>query len=156
MYKKPGVYILFFVVVVSAIIVISYYMRAQEMERTDPVTVADYVLKLTMVGDVDGLRGMMHPDKKASYTPFTSEKREQLQQEAASDREKIGKETKISEIREYATTNGKPAAVAKIRKKSGEVYVIVLTREQNIYYYDSFHTLAAKDYKKLTLIKKAK
>lgn len=156
MYKRPGVYFVLFVLLLSGFLDFNYFLAGQETDRTDPVTVANYVLKLSLVGDVDGMRSMMHPDQKETYTPFTSEKREQLEKQVAYDREKIGKVTEISEIRELANFSGKPAVAAKIRKKSGEVYMIVLTKDQNLYYYDSFLTLGAKAYKKLKLIKKAK
>ena len=159
MYKRPGRYfVLFalFALLVSGFLGFNYFLAAQEVDRTDPVTVANYVLKLILVGDVDGLLAMMHPAQKETYTPFTSEIREQLQKQVANDREKIEKVLEISEIRELGNLSGKPAAAAKIRKKSGEVHVIVLTKEENLYYYDSFLTLGAKAYKKLKLIKKAK
>jgi len=156
MYKRPGIYLVLLILGVSGFLGINCFLAGQEMDRSDPVTVANYVLKLILVGDVDGLRAMMHPDQKETYTPFTSERREQLQKQAANDREKIEKVLKISEIRELANFSGKPAVAAKIRKKSSEVYVIVLTKEENLYYYDSFLTLGAKAYKTLKLIKKAK
>jgi hypothetical protein len=156
MYKRPGVYFVLFALFVSGFLDFNYFLAGQEIDQTDPVTVANYVLKLSLVGDVDGIRAMMHPDQKETYTPFTSEKREQLQKQVANDREKIGKVTEISEIRELTNFSGKPAVAAKIRKKSAEVYAIVLTKEENLYYYDRFLTLGAKAYKKLKLIKKTK
>ena len=156
MFKRSGVYFVLFALLVSGFLAFNYFLAAQEMDRTDPVTVANYVLKLILVGDVDGLLAMMHPDQKVSYTPFTPERREQFQKKVANDREKIEKVFEVSEIRDLANFSDKPAVAAKIMKKSGEVYVIVLTKEENLYYYDSFLTLGAKAYKKLNLIKKAK
>jgi hypothetical protein len=156
MFKRPGIYFVLFALLVSGFFDFNYFLAGQEMDRTDPVTVANYVLKLILVGDVDGLRAMMPPAQKETYTPFTSERREQLQKQVANDREKIGKVLEISEIRELSNFSGKPAVAAKIRKKSSEVHVIVLTKDENLYYYDSFLTLGSKAYKKLKLIKKAK
>ena len=156
MFKRPGLYIVLYALLICGFLAFNYFLAAQEMDRTDPVTVANYVLKLILVGDVDGLLAMMHPDQKVSYTPFTPERREQFQKKVANDREKIEKVFEVSEIRDLANFSDKPAVAAKIMKKSGEVYVIVLTKEENLYYYDSFLTLGAKAYKKLNLIKKAK
>lgn len=156
MYKRPGVYFVLFALLVCGFLGFDYFLAAQEIDRTDPVRVANYVLKLTLVGDVDGLLAMMHPNHKETYMPFTPERREQMQQQVANDKEKIGKVLAITEIRELANFSGKPAVAAKINKKSNEVHVIVLTREGNLYYYDSFLTLGAKAYKSLKLIKKAK
>lgn len=156
MYKRSGVYFVQFVLLLCGFLGFDYFLAAQEMDRTDPVKVANYVLKLILVGDVDGLLTTMHPNHKETYMPFTPERREQMQQQVANDREKIGKVLEISEIRELTNFSGKPAVAAKVNKKSDEVYVIVLTREGNLYYYDSFLTLGAKAYKKLKLIKKAK
>ena len=156
MYKRSGICFVLFVLLVCTFFDFKYYLAAQEMDRTNPVTVANYVLKLILVGDVDGLLAMMHPDQKETYTPFTPERREQMQKQVANDREKIEKVFEISEIRELPNFSDKPTVAAKIMKKSAEVYVIVLTREENLYYYDSFLTLGTKAYKKLKLIKKAK
>ena len=156
MYKRPGIYFILLTFGICGCLGINSFLEGQEMDRSDPVKVANYVLKLVMVGDVDGLRAMMHPDQQETYTPFTPERREQLLKQVENDREKIGKELEVSEIRELENFSGKPAAAAKIRKKSGDVYVIVLTIDKNLYYYDSFLTLGAKAYKKLNLIKKGK
>jgi len=156
MYKRPGIYFVLLTLGICGFFGINYFLEGQEVDRSDPVKVANYVLKLVIVGDVDGLRAMMHPNQQETYTPFTTERREQLQKQAENDKEKIGKVLEISEIRELENFSGKPAAAAKIRKKSGEVYVIVLIIDKNLYYYDSFLTLGAKAYKKLNLIKKAK
>jgi hypothetical protein len=149
-------YFVLFALLVCVFFDFNYFLAGQEIDRSDPVRVANYVIKLIIVGDVDGLREMMHPNQKETYTPFTVERREQLQKQATDEREKIEKVLEISEIRELGNFSGKPAVAAKIRKKSGEIYVIVLTKDENLYYYDSFFTLGAKAYKKLNLIKKAK
>ena len=156
MYKRSAVYCVLFVLLFCGFTGFDYFLSAQETDRTDPEKVANYVLKLILVGDVDGLLAVMHPTQKETYTPFTPERREQMQQQVANDREKIGKAMEISEIRELASFSGKPAVAAKVNKKSDDVYVIILTREENLYYYDSFLTLDAKAYKTLNLIKKAK
>lgn len=156
MYKRPGLYVVLFTLLVSGFLAFNYFLAAQEIDRTDPVTVANYVLKLILVGDVDGLLAMMHPDQKETYTPFTPGRREQFQKQVANDREKIEKVFEVSEVRDLANFSDKPAVAAKIMKKSGEVYAIVLIKEENLYYYDSLLTLGAKAYKKLNLIKKAK
>lgn len=152
MYKRPGIYFILLTFGIYGFLGINHFLEGQEMNRSDPVKVANYVLKLVLVGDVDGLRAMMHPDQQKTYTPFTPERREQLQEQAEKDRGKIGKVLEVSEIRELENFSGKPAVAAKIRKKSGDVYVIVLTIDKNLYYYDSFLTLGAKAYKKLNLI----
>jgi hypothetical protein len=156
MYKRRAVFFLLFVLLVSGLLDFNYFLAGQEMDQTDPVKLANYVLKLILVGDVDGLRAIMHPDQKETYTPFTIERREQLQQQVANDREKIEKVLEISEIRELTNFNDKPSVAARIRKKSGEVYVIVLTKDENLYYFETLLTLEAKAYKKLKLFKKPK
>jgi hypothetical protein len=156
-YKRPGVYFVLFALLGCGFPGFNDFLAGQdEMDRTDPVMVANYVLKLVLVGDVDGLLDMMPPAQKETYTPFTPERREQMQNQVTKDREKIEKVMEISEIREMDNISGKPAVVARIAKKADEVYVIVLTREENIYYYGSFLTLGADAYKALKLIKKAK
>ena len=60
----------------------------------------------------------------------------------------------VSEIRECTTFSGKPGIAAKVRQKSGELYVIVLSKVDNLYYYDNLLTLAPEAYNGLKLIKK--
>lgn len=155
MYKRQSAYVVFFALVVIGFFVFIHFLSGQGLDRTDPVKVANYVLKLILVGDVDGLLELMPDEQKKAYIPFTPEKREELQQQVTIDREKIGKSLEISEIREYSNPGGNPTVAAKIRKKSNEVFVIVLTLKENIYYYYSILSIGSKAYKQLKLIKKA-
>ena len=129
-------------------------LLGQSVDHADPIRVANYALGLIRVGDVDGLLEIMAPDLKKGYIPFTPEKREELQGIVHKDRELIGKFKEVTEIRECTTVGGKPGVAGRIWKKSGEVFVIILVKEDNLYYYESLLTMTAKAYKDLNLIKK--
>ncbi|UCH93734.1 MAG: hypothetical protein JSV88_26180 [Candidatus Aminicenantes bacterium] len=156
MYKKHSAISVLFPLLVIGFLGPVSILVCQDLDRTDPLAVANYALMLVRVGDVDGMLGIMDKDQKKAYVPFTPDKREEMQNAVKEYSEKIGKVTQVSEIRELTTLSGKPGVAAKIGKKSGEVVVIVLSKEDNIYYYDDFLTLTSKAYKQLKLIKKAK
>jgi len=129
-------------------------LLGQGTDFSDPVRIANYALGLIRVGDVDGLLEIMHNDQKKDYIPFTPDKREKLQEIIHKEKDSIGKYKKISELRECQTISGKPGVAGKVWKKSGEAFVVILVKENNLYYYESLLTMDAKAYKKLTLIKK--
>jgi hypothetical protein len=137
-------------------LVFSPLLVAQEPDLSDPVRVANDVLNFIQSDNADGMLAVMDPDQKQAYLPFTPDKRQEILRVIGKDKEKIGKVKEISEIRECTTFSGKPGIAAKVRQKSGELYVIILSKENNLYYYDNLLTLAPDAYKKLKLIKKIK
>lgn len=142
------------VVLLMGILVFSPLLVGQEPDLGDPVKVANDVLNYIHTDNADGMLAVMDPDQKQAYIPFTPDKRQEILRVIGKDKGKIGKVKKISEIRECTTFSGKPGIAAKIRKKSGELYVIILSKVDNLYYYDNLLTLTPDAYKKLKLIKK--
>jgi hypothetical protein len=143
-------------VLLMGFLVFSPLLVAQEPDLSDPVRVANDVLNFIQSDNADGMLAVMDPDQKQAYLPFTPDKRQEILRVIGKDKEKIGKVKEISEIRECTTFSGKPGIAAKVRQKSGELYVIILSKENNLYYYDNLLTLAPDAYKKLKLIKKIK
>jgi hypothetical protein len=157
MYHKRNICLLLLYLGFTSVFFQGSFLAGQETDRhTDPVMMANYVMALIRVGDVDGLLEIMEPEQKNAYQPFTSEKRQQLQEQAKNDSAKIGTELKISEIRKCTTSKGKPGVAAQVWKKKGEVLAIILLKEGNRYYFENLLTLTTDAYKKLKLIKKVK
>jgi hypothetical protein len=157
MYRKRSTCLMLLFLWFSGIIIPGIFLAGQEADRrTDPEKMANYVLGLIRVGDVDGLLEVMEPEQKNIYLPFTSEKRQELLQQVQKDSEKIGTELKISETRECSTMKGKPGIAARIWKKKKEVLVIILSKIENRYYYENLLTLSSDAYKELKRIKKVK
>jgi hypothetical protein len=142
------------VVLLMGFLVFSPLLVAQEPDLSDPVKVANDVLNFIQSDNADGMLAVMDPEQKQAYLPFTLDKRQEILRVIGKDKEKIGKVKTISEIRECTTFSGKPGIAAKVRKKSGELYVIILSKENNLYYYDNLLTLTPDAYKKLKFIKK--
>jgi hypothetical protein len=143
------------VVLLMGIIVFNTLLVAQEPDLTDPVKVANDVLKFIQSDDAEGMLAVMDPDQKQAYLPFTPDKRQEILRVIGKDKEKIGKVKEVSEIRQCTTFSGKPGIAAKVRRKSSELYVIILSKVDNLYYYDNLLTLTPNAYKKLKLIKES-
>jgi len=142
------------VVLLMAILVLSPLLVGQEPDLSDPVKVANDVLNFIQSDNAEGMLAVMDPDQKQAFLPFTPDKRQEILRVMGKDKEKIGKVKKISEIRECTTFSGKPGVAAKVRKKGSELYVIVLSKVDNLYYYDNLLTLTPDAYKELKLIQK--
>jgi hypothetical protein len=141
-------------VLLMGILVFSPLLVAQEPDLTDPVKVANDVLNFIQSDNAEGMLAVMDPDQKQAYLPFTPDKRQEILRVIGKDKEKIGKVKTVSEIRECTTFSGKPGIAAKVRRKSGELYVIILAKIDGLYYYDNLLTLTPDAYNNLKLIKK--
>ena len=140
-------------VILTAISGVAPLLMGQEPDLSDPVKVANDVLRFIQTDDADGMLAVMDPDQKSAYLPFTPDKRQEMLRMIEKDKEKIGKVKQISEIRACTTFTGKPGIAAKVRKKSDELYVVILSQQDNLYYYDNLLTLTPDAYNKLKLIK---
>jgi hypothetical protein len=136
-----------------AVLVSSPGLKSQEPDLSDPEKVANDAINFIQNDNAEGMLSIMDPDQKRAYLPFTPDKRQEMIRMINKDKEKIGKVKRVSEIRECTTFSGKPGIAAKVRKKSGELYVIILSKQDNLYYYDNLLTLTPDAYKKLKLIK---
>jgi hypothetical protein len=141
-------------ILLMGILIFSPLLAAQEPDLTDPVKVANDVLNFIQSDNAEGMLAVMDPEQKQAYLPFTPDKRQEILRVIEKDKEKIGKVKEVTEIRECTTFSGKPGIAAKIREKSSELYVIVLSKENDLYYYDNLLTLTPDAYDKLKLIKK--
>ena len=142
------------VVLLIVFLVFSSLLVGQEPDLSDPVKVANDVLNFIRSDNAQGMLAVMDPDQKQAYLPFTPDKRQEILRVIGKDKEKVGKVKTVSEIRECTTFSGKPGVAAKVRKKGGELYVIVLSKVDNLYYYDNLLTLTPDAYKELKLIEK--
>ena len=142
------------VMLLMGMLVFSPRLIAQEPDLTDPVKVANDVLNFIQTDNAEGMLAVMDPEQKQAYLPFTPDKRQEILSVFEKDKEKIGKVKEVTEIRECTTFSGKPGVAAKVRQKSSELYVIILSKEDKLYYYDNLLTLTTDAYDKLKLIKK--
>lgn len=153
MLRKPFA-ILETAMLLIGIFIFNSLLAAQEPDLTDPVKVANDVLNFIQSDNAEGMLAVMDPEQKQAYLPFTPDKRQEILRVMEKDKEKVGKVKEVTEIRECTTFSGKPGIAAKIRERSSELYVIILSKENDLYYYDNLLTLTPDAYDKLKLIKK--
>ena len=137
----------------TGILIFNPFLIGQEPDLSNPETVANQVLNFIQTGNAEGMLMVMDPDQKQAYLPFTPDKKQEMLRVIEKDKEKVGKVKKVSELRECTTFSGKPGIAAKVRRKSSELYVIILSKQDNLYYYDNLLTLTPDAYKKLKQVK---
>lgn len=138
---------------IIGIFVLNPLLIGQEPDLSDPETVANQVLNFIQTRNAEGMLMVMDPDQKQAYLPFTPDKQQEILRVIDKDKEKVGRVKKVSELRECTTFSGKPGIAAKVRRKSSELYVIILSKQDNLYYYDNLLTITPDAYKNLKLVK---
>jgi hypothetical protein len=126
------------------------------LDQSDPAAVTQYLLQAMQINDLDGILRVMDKDQQQYYLPFTPANRLSLEKVVKKDLEKIGKKAKVKEIRRCTTLSGKPGVAARVGKKGDEVYVVILSQEDNTYSFENVLTLSKDAYKELELVRKVK
>ncbi len=132
------------------------YLIGEELDRTDPEKVANYVLEAIQIENYVALIDLMPSDQQKDYLPLTPEKRLSVEKLFGKDKKKAGKIKQVSEIRKLTTYRGVPGVAAKVSDKNSEVFVIVLSYENNLYYFEDTLNLSPDLFKKLVPYKKDK
>lgn len=154
--NKIAKFIVIFCAIFAAGLIFNGLLAAQEMkvDRADPKEMANHVIKLIKAENHDALLEIMDPDRKEEFMPLTDKKRKEIARLFEKDKKKIGKTNSVSELRKVTTYSGKDGVAAKVRKKKGEVFVIVLSKGSDyLYYFEDTLNLSDKLYKKLDLVK---
>jgi hypothetical protein len=125
------------------------YLVGEELDRTDPAKVANYVLEAIQIENYVALIDLMPADRQKEYLPLTPEKRQEVEKLFSKDKKKAGKIKQVSEIRKLTTYRGVPGVAAKVSNKNSEVFVIVLSYENNLFYFDDTLNLSPDLFKKL-------
>lgn len=146
--------VLLFVLVTCLVAVSPLSAQEKTVDRTDPVKVANFVLNALHADDYGAIISLMEESRKQEFMPLSEDSLAEAKELFRRDKGKLGKKTKISELRELTTFKGKPGVAAKVRKKGEEVFVIILGRDGNNYYFEDNYTLSSDLYKKLKFIKK--
>jgi hypothetical protein len=144
------------IVLLFGISVIGASLNGEELNRSDPEKVANFILNEILSENYEAVINLMTPEQQKDYLPLTTEKRKEVDKLFSRDKKKIGKIKQVSELRKLTTFRGKDGVAAKIDKRDEEVYVIILSLENNRYYFEDTLNLSSDLYKKLELVKKIK
>jgi len=156
--KNAGLIILVCAIIIVGL-VFSGPLMAQDkpVDRADAQEVANHVIKLIKDGNYEAILEIMDPDRKEEFMPLTEKKRKEIAALFEKDKVKIGTTASVSELRQVTTYSGKDGVAAKIHTNKGEVFVIVLSKGSDyFYYFEDTLNLSEKLYKKLTLLKEIK
>jgi hypothetical protein len=129
---------------------------SQEINRKDPVAVANTFLKSLHDSDYQTIIQLMSENQRKEYQTIMSNNPKDIEKIFSKDKKKAGKTTEVSELRKMTTFSGKPGIAAKVRKKGPEIFIIILAQEGENYFYENSLTVTAKLYHQLTLIQKVK
>jgi hypothetical protein len=153
--KRNGLPVILFILFFS-LGVGSLVPEEAPLDRTDPEAVAKFVLAAIQYDDLQALVEVMDKDQSRDFIPFTPQSRSALEAIVKKDKEKLGKKAKITELRQCTALSGKPGVAAQAGKKEDEIYVIILSKEGDIYSYENILTVFKDTYQDLVLIKKVK
>lgn len=128
----------------------------QEIDRTDPLKVASAVLTEIKAGNYDGLINLMSSERQEEYRSYSDKRRQQAIQLLERDKKKVSKVKQITELRKLNKYRGKECIVANIKKTEDEIFVIIISNENNSYYFEDTLSLITSVYDKLELIKTVK
>lgn len=148
--------VVFFVMVICSVAFLSLSAQENTVDRTDPVKVANFILTALHTDDYGAIISLMEESRKKEFMPLTADSLAEAKELFRRDKGKLGKKTRISELRELTTFKGKPGVAAKVKRKGDEVFVIILGRDGNSYYFEDNYTLSTNLYKKLKFLKKIK
>ncbi len=124
------------------------------VEQNDPGILANHILALIRVNDCDGLLEIMDNDVKNDFLPFNFDNRQKLQDLISSFIAQIGKVEKVSDLKVCTTPKGKPGVAAKIKKKDDNVLLIILSKTDNVYFFENCDLLPLKTFKEYLPFKK--
>lgn len=131
-----------------------FYVMGQEIDRTDPVKMSNFILDSIKNGRYYQIVQVMNPQKAEEYLPFDEGKLRALESLFSRDQKKIGNTTAVSELRKVNSFVNREGLAAKVNKKGDEVFVILLSKDGDQYYFEDTLTISKELYEKLEFIRK--
>jgi hypothetical protein len=131
-------------------------LHAQELDRTSPVAVANAFLESLQSKDYTRIISLMAEDQRKEYQSIMDSNPQDIEKIFSKDKKKAGKATRVTELRKMTTFSGKPGIAAKVRKKGREIYVVILSKEGDHYFYENSLTVTSRLYKELVFIEKVR
>jgi hypothetical protein len=131
-------------------------LTGQQLDQSDPVAVANAFLQALQNGNYTTIVSLMLAEQQQEYQAILQSNPQDMANLFQKDKQKAGKKTRITELRKMKTLSGKDGVAAKVKKEGEDIYVVILAKVDNKYYYENSLTLGEKLYKSLTFIRKVK
>lgn len=119
------------------------------LDRKDPVMVANGIITAIRSDDLDTLVTFFNETNRKKFgVPLSPEQRKKMEKYLVKSKRQIGDVQKVEEAREKSP-DPKPEVVVKIRVDGGEVFVVVLSREGEEYFFEDINSPSTESYEKL-------
>jgi hypothetical protein len=156
MLKKHSICVFVLLILLSGFFGFTSQVMAAELNRKDPVAVANAFLESLQAKDYTRIISLMPEDQRKEYQEIMDRDPLDIEKIFSKDRKKAGKATRVTELRKMTTFSGRPGIAAKVRKKGREVFVVILSKEGDIYSYENSLSVTSRLYKELVFIQKVK
>lgn len=117
------------------------------VDHTDPEAVANAFLEYLKDNNTEAIVGLMVGQQKEEYQTMLKSNKEDVSRIFNNYKKKIGKVSKVSDLRKMTTLSGKPGVAAKVKKKGGEVFVIILSKDGINFYFENCLSYTAQRFK---------
>lgn len=124
----------------------SFYIYGA-VDHTDPIAVANGFLEYLRDNNIEAIVGLMIGRQQEEYQAMMQSNRDDVARIFNNYKKKIGKVTKVSDLRKMTTLSGKPGVAAKVKKKGGEVFVIILSKDGVNFYFENCLSYTAQRFK---------
>ena len=117
-----------------------------------PREVANLLIKALRNNDLELMASLFNAANRKRFLPATEEKIKIMARLRQNELKKIADISEVEEIREppfYIRWN---AVIVKVSQIGNQVHVIVLTKEEDGYYFEDFNSLHITDYQKLKIL----
>ncbi len=114
-----------------------------------PREVANIVIKAIRNNDFDLMASVFNNANRRIFLPLTEEKIKTLSRLRQNELKKIADVTEVEEIRKPPFYIQWDSVIAKVSQIGNQVHVIVLSKEEDGYYFDDFNSLHIEEYQKL-------
>ncbi|MFX1451351.1 MAG: hypothetical protein ACFFCM_10940 [Promethearchaeota archaeon] len=115
----------------------------------NPREVANLVIKAIRDNDIDLMVRLFNTANRRKFLPLTGEKRKIMLKLRQNELKKIADITEVQEIRKAPFYIRYDSVIVKVNQIGNDVHIIVLSKEDDGYYFEDFNILNVMDYQKL-------
>ena len=117
-----------------------------------PREVANLVIKAIRDNDIDLMVSLFNSANRRKFLPLTGEKRKIMSKLRQNELKKIADVTEVQEIRKAPFYIRYDSIIVKVSQIGNDVHVIVLSKEDDGYFFEDFNILHVTDYQKLKIL----
>ncbi len=124
-------------------------LQAAEVDQADPNAVTKAILLALQTSDYTTIIALMPEEKRSEYQAIISQNPADMDRIFTKYKANAKDIIDVTEFRLMTTFEGKDGMAGMVKKVGGEIFVIILVKEADKYYYDSSLFLTQKSYKEL-------